>query len=375
MTFGPRQRRIAALLGVVACAGLVAAWRAPVRWVSTCAGQDQGYHDGDRAATRFDHPSGLALDARDPARPRLYVADTYNHRVRMVDLLAPGGPTTVTIAGAGLPRHAGGGAEDGPGAQATFRFPRDLALDGRGHLYVADTNNHRVRRIDLVAPTYPVTTIAGGRRGNLDGPGARARFSAPWGLAHDGRSTLYVVDTYNHTLRAIALDAPGHPVTTVAGGEKGYADGVGRRAMFDSPVGVAVDPRGGDRLYVADGSNRCVRRVTLSSGGARVDTIGGAPVNASEDALVVSVPLIYPANVACRADGTLLVSDQAANTVYRLGQDGTLVALAGIPGKAPATVDGAVAWARFRQPSGLAVDPAGGIYVADVVSHRIRFLR
>lgn len=365
--------RLTVASGLLGAAVLLVAARAPVRWVSTYSGANAGLSDGPVADARFYSPSGLALDEHDPARPLLYVADTYNHRIRRIDLAAPGGARVETIAGAGGLSHSGGGQRDGIGAVASFSFPRDLALDGQGRLYVADTNNHRIRMVDLRDPAYPVSTVAGSLRGLADGPGGNARFRSPWGIAHDGAGGLVVADTYNNRIRRIDLRDPDHDVTTLSGGDKGYEDGPVAHALFDAPVGVAVDPRATDHpVYVADASNRCIRRLAP---GKAVSTLGGAPQAASEEALYVDVPLIYPTHVSFGADGLLYASDQATNTIYRIGvADGALTALAGIPGRAPGLSDGSVAWARFGQPAGLVASAAHGIFVADAVNHRIRVL-
>ena len=366
--------RLAIAGGLVGATVLLVAARAPVRWVSTFAGGSAGLMDGPAADARFFGPAGLALDDRDPARPVLYVADVYNHRIRKVELGLPGGPRTTTIAGSGGLGHSGGGLREGLGAQAAFHFPRDLALDGKGGLYVVDTNNHRIRRIDLGAPGYPVTTVAGTTRGSADGPGDAARFNAPWGLAHDGVDGLIVADTYNNRIRRVDLGDPRHPVTTLAGGDKGYADGPVASALFDAPVGVTVDRRrGAGMVYVADASNRCIRRFVP---GQAVTTLGGAPRHASDEALYVEIPLIYPTHVTFGPDGLLYASDQATCTIYRVGtEDGALTALAGIPGRPPGNVDGSVAWARFGQPAGLVATTTFGVFVADATYHSIRLLR
>ncbi len=366
--------RCAMASGLVGAAVLLVAARAPVRWVSTYAGANAGLYDGPIADARFYSPSGLALDERDAARPLLYVADTHNHRIRMIDLAAPGGARVVTIAGAGGLSHSGGGEHDGPGAVASFSFPRDLAFDGQRHLYVADTNNHRIRMIDVGDPAYPVTTVAGSLRGLSDGPGGNARFRSPWGLAHDGAGGLVVADTYNNRIRRIDLRDPDYGVTTLSGGARGYVDGPAASARFDAPVGVAVAPGGVDRaVYVADASNRCIRRIAP---GGPVTTLGGAPRQASSEAMLVAVPLIYPTHVSFGSDGLLYASDQATNTIYRVSiEDGAIVALAGMPGSAAGLSDGSVAWARFGQPAGLVASTAHGIFVADATNHRIRLLR
>jgi sugar lactone lactonase YvrE len=370
-------RRVAT--GVVAAAVLGAGWVAtrPVWWVRTLSGGGQaGYADGPVASARWYVPTGLALDTSTPERPLLYVADTYNHRIRVIDLDAPGGAMVSTLAGHGGLGFSSGASLDGPALQASFNFPRDLVLDGKGSLYVLDTTGNRVRRIGLKEPGQPVTTIAGGKAGYRDGPGTTARFHAPWGLAYDGAGALIVADTYNNCIRRIELANPAHPVTTLAGRLRGYADGTGRAAAFKSPAAVTVDVTSRPmKIYVADGSNRCIRLLETGPGGAKVTTLGGAPMPASDEDWWVDVPLIYPAGITAGPAGDLWVADQAANVLYRVTPAGRLTVMAGDAGAPPGRRDGPTFWARFGQLSGVAQGADGTLYVADSVNNAIRALR
>jgi DNA-binding beta-propeller fold protein YncE len=273
--------------------------------VGTIAGGlEGGFADGSGGLARFRNPRGLALDARDPLHPVLYVADTGNARVRKVVLGTGGAPAEVsTVAGGELPGFA-----DGDGAAARFKDPRGLALDGQGHLYVADAGNQRVREIDLETATRPVTTVArlgdqapagqlagpfglafrpdgrllvadatsdallalvpadgvtvtlaGGAQGLDDGTGIAARFRFPAGLAPDGGGGAYVADLQNHVVRHVGPQAQ---VTTLAGdGTAGFADGTGAEARFHNPTGLAL--AGDGKLYVADAFNHRIRVVAV----------------------------------------------------------------------------------------------------------------
>ncbi|MDB5101116.1 MAG: repeat containing protein [Cyanobacteria bacterium RYN_339] len=209
---------------------------------TTLAGSAAGFADGVGPAARFDTPYGLAVDAAGI----LYVADTHNHRIRQV---TPDG-TVTTLAGGDA------GLADGPGAEARFRQPWGLALDGKGALYVADAGNHRVCKLDLNNAAHAVTTVAGGAAGFADGVGANARFTAPEDVGVAPNGALYVADTGNHRIRKIAPDGT---VTTVAGGSAGYVDGSADQARFNFPQGLAVD--GDGDLIVADTLDHAIRLV------------------------------------------------------------------------------------------------------------------
>jgi sugar lactone lactonase YvrE len=189
-----------------------------------------------------------------------YVADTENHTIRKV---TPGG-TVTTLAGLG----GSSGSADGTGSAARFYWPYGVAVDSAGNVYVADTWNYTIRK---VTPGGVVTTLAGlaGTGGSTDGTGSAARFNYPSGVAVDSAGTVYVADRGNHTIRKVT---PGGAVTTLAGLADSYgsADGTGSAARFDSPRGVAVDSAG--NVYVADYYNNTIRKVTP---GGVVTTLAG----------------------------------------------------------------------------------------------------
>ena len=318
--------------------------------VTTLAGLagNSGSADGTGSAARFNSPRGVAVDSAG----KVYVADTNNHTIRRI---TAGGVVTTL---AGLPGSSG--TTDATGNNARFNQPRGIAVDGAGVLYVADTNNHTIRKITAGAV---VTTLAGlaGTSGKptgraaphgstvreawrstahghgvcrrhqqqQDSPGYRcrrrdqaggldragrlrrdrpgARFNAPEGVAVDSAGVVYVADTISDTIRKIA---PGGVVTTLAGfyGSLGAVDGIGQTARFAGPTGVAVDANG--NVYVADRTNHTIRKVT-------------------------------PA-----------------------GNVTTFAGLADTPGG----TDGTGSAARFSNPLGIAVDSAGTVYVAEGVS-------
>lgn len=203
-----------------------------------------GFADGTGTAARFNVPRGIAYDS---VSGFLYVSDSQNHRIRRIS------PTQVVDTYAG---NANGGYLDSSTATtARFNYPQGIAIAADGTLYIADTNNHRIRAI---APSGAVTTVAGGTAGNQDGVGTAARFTNPNAITIASNGTLYVADTNNHSIRKITPDGT---VTTIAGnGSAGYANGAGTAAQFNTPRGIAIGSDG--RLYVADTANHRIRVLT-----------------------------------------------------------------------------------------------------------------
>ena len=209
--------------------------------VSTFAGTGApGLVNGALSLARFNQPMGLAVDAKD----NVYVGDQGNNAIRLIQA-----GKVATLAGGGAPGH-----KDGSPAAARFYSPAGVAVDGKGGVIVADEGNDMVRRVTAVA----VTTLAGSSMpGHKDGPAKTSEFFAPEGVALDTSGKIFVADTINNVIRMVHAGQ----VTTVAGtGKTGFADGPAKAAMFDSPTGVAVGPKG--KLYVADQGNDRVRVIS-----------------------------------------------------------------------------------------------------------------
>ncbi len=327
----------------------------PAGVVTTFAGRAgaPGAADGIGTAATFDTPQDVATDVGG----NVYVADYYNNDIRKI---APDGTVTTL---AGTPKVSG--SADGTGAGAAFAHPVGVAADGVGNVYVADTGNHTIRKI---GPGGVVTTLAGtaGAPGSADATGPAARFSYPAKLVADGGGNLYVADSGNQTLRMIT---PAGVVTTLAGaaGARGSADGTGAAARFFNPSGVAVD--GGGNVYVGDTGNHTLRKV--AHGGVVTTLAGSAAVAGSADGTGAAAGFSTPEGVATDAAGNVYVGDMDNGTVRKITPAGEVTTLAGTPGVI-GHADGAGPAASFTYPSGLAVDGAGNVYVADVGNHTIR---
>ena len=328
-------------------------WNHRIRWVdpsgiiTTIAGIGESGYGGDggpAVAASLWHPRGVAVNTSG----NVYIADTWNHRIRRVDA----GGTITTIAGTG---ESGRGGDDGPAVQVQLDRPSDVAVDGEGNLYIADTRNDRIRRVDL---SGIITT-------------AVAEVSLPGGVAVDPSGALYIAGTWNHRIRRV--DAGG-TITTIAGtGERGFSGdgGPATEAVLELPEGVAVGGEG--NLYIADTRNHRIRRVdpsgvitTVAGIGEGNDSGGAGP--ATEAALS------RPRGVAADRLGNLYIADTGNHRIRRVDPSGTLSTIAGTGVSGYGGDGGLAVEAQLNQPTGVAVDEAGNVYVADTGNHRIRIL-
>ncbi len=271
------------------------------------------------------------------------------------------GTTITTFAGtAGL-----AGSADGTGAAARFNTPASIAVDPFGNFYVADAANHVIRKISAAGV---VTTLAGtaGVSGSVDGSGAAARFNGPSAVAVNSAGTVFVADTYNHTIRSISAAGD---VVTIAGSANaiGFVDGTGGAARFSFPAGIAVDNSA--NIYVADSSNHVIRRVT--TGGVVTVFAGTGGTAGSVDGTGTAARFSYPNNLALDSAGNLYVADSFNHLIRKVNAAAVVTTLAGGAGLAGSTDGNGVA-ARFNQPTGVAVDTAGVVYVADTFNNTIR---
>ena len=318
-------------------------------FVTTTAGSGAaGFADGTGSAAQFNGPSGMGTDSAG----NVYVADASNNRIRKI---TPAGVVT-TFAGSGAV-----GSANGTGTAATFNNPEGVDVDSSGNVYVADTGNNLIRKITSAGV---VTTLAGsGTAGYANGTGTAAQFNAPANVAVDSSGNVYVGDTGNNRVRKITSAGV---VSLLAGsGAAGYADGTGSSAVFNGPTGVDVDSSG--NVYVADGNNNRIRKIT--SAGV-VTTLAGSGGNADVDGPDASAQFAGPSNVSVDNSGNVYVTTWGGDDLRMISTTGyvSTVAGSGSGGYADGTGNGA----SFNNPAGVHVDAFGNVYVSDYTNERVR---
>jgi sugar lactone lactonase YvrE len=386
--------------------------------ITTIAGTGEPGYSGDggpAVGACLNEPKGLALSG-----DVLYVADAENHVIRKVEL-ASGLITTVagrpeTGNGARGPARAHAPTEDedpfadppagktekfvqlsdlsgtvryvvgsgktgrfggdgGPAAQATLNFPGAVAVDRQGNLYIADTMNHRVRRVE--AATGVISTIAGTgqRRCSGDGgPATAAALNEPAALAVGERGDLYIADQSNNRVRKVDLSTG--IITTVAGtGETGYTgDGMPAvEAGLSGPSGLALGPDGD--LYIADTFSGRIRRIDPATGVIGTVAGDGGEYRFSGMPNEFSTSLSRPYGIALDRAGNLLITDSDSHLIRRWDRKKKIITRLAGSGQAQFGGDGGDPLSgSLNYPFGVWVDGAGNVYIADTFNHRVRMI-
>jgi sugar lactone lactonase YvrE len=284
--------------------------------ISTVAGTGVAGFSGDNGpavSAQLNGPREVAVDSSGT----LYIADADNHRIRQV---APDGKIS-TVAGTGTEGRSGDG---GLATAAELSSPYGIAVDSAGTLYFSDSNNHRIRK---VTTDGKIDTVAGtggpGVKGD-GGPAVSAQLNCPYGVALDGAGALYIADSENHRVRKVTVDGK---ISTVAGtGTEGFAGdgGPAVSAQLDFPLGVVVDSSG--TLYVSDHNNHRVRKVTTDG---RISTVAGTGTEGfgGDGGPAASARLNYPLGLAVDCIDALYLADYVNNRVRKIAS----VGMAGLP--------------------------------------------
>jgi sugar lactone lactonase YvrE len=299
----------------------------------------------------------------------IFIVDWNNHVVRKVD------------AGGFIWRAMGSGVHgddsDGPALEVNLNHPDNIAIGPTGDFYIAGWHNWKIKKVDR--NTYMVSSVAGTDDGFAGdgGPATEARISLPSSVVWDRAGSMYITDQGNTRIRKV--DGLGI-ITTFAGGESGYADGVGEAARFAWPTGTDSYPAGkmdlaagGEDIYLADTENHRIRKIHIATRTVTTVAGTGAAGLSGDGGPALAASFNHPTDVACTPDGGLFVADAGNHVVRRIDPDGTVrtVAGTGVPGRSP---DGTpAASALLHRPSGLYWDDRSRtLYIADTFNHQVR---
>lgn len=326
-----------------------------------------GSSDGAIGTATFNQPRGLGRDGNGD----IYVADTGGHVVRRINL---GAQTVQTLAGTnGVPGNEGDGA---PAINATLSSPQDVAVDSSGNIYIADTGNNRIRRVS----GGTISAYAGGGNNDNSSVPTQISMNAPAGIAVE-QSFVYISDTSNHRLRRI------NTVTSTAdilagSGDQGFngdgtASGVGARNL-NLPIGVAVAQSGGT-IYLLDSGSRRLRKVTPINNTIATVVSDGSSGFSGDGGAATQARLSGPRGVATDSQGNFYIADTDNHVIRFVNKStGAISTIAGTPGVASASAtgsngDGGLATAAtFSNPTDVVVDSLGNIYISDTGNNRIR---
>jgi len=328
--------------------------------INTVAGTGYGgsLEDGIPATgARLKSPVALAVDSQN----NIYIADTYSHRIRRVDAAG----NIVTVAGKGVPGNAGDG---GQAVAAILKSPHGLALGPDNSLYIADRTDHRVRKVTAAGV---ISTLAGTGEEGLSADGAAAAFAnldGPCAVAVGPSGSVYFSDSGSNRVRKIGLDGN---LSTVAGkGVAGYSgdDGPAAEARLNNPSAIAVD--GSESIYIADTNNHRIRKV---DGGGTITTVAGngTPGYSGDGASATAASLNFPNGVAVDADGNVFIADTSNHRV-RMVDSGVITTVAGNGTPGYSGDGGAAVSASLKAPHGVWVDATGALYIADAHNYRVR---
>ena len=329
--------------------------------IVTVAGTGAYGFSGDGGAATsavLDVPRGMTVDTSG----NLYIIDAGNERIREV-VKATG--IIMTVAGNGGLGFSGDG---GAATNAWLCRPTGITIDSSGNLYIADTDNNRIRKV--IKATGTIISVAGNGSSGMSGDGGaatKASVLSPYGIAVDSSGNLYLGDSSNNRIRMVA-QATG-TIMSVAGvsGDGGQATGT----SISHPRGIAVDSVG--NLYIADAENQRIREVVKATG-KMITFAGNGIVGFYGDGGVASSAMLsYPQGIAVDSADNLYIADTGNECVREVVKaTGKIITVAGSGNSGFSGDGGAATSAWFNYPTGLTVDSSGNLYIADTSNHRIR---
>ena len=286
----------------------------------------------------------------------LYIGDSGNKIIRKLD--ANKQVSTV----AGIPEKAG--YKDGQAKTALFRSISDMLFDGKGELFIADADNELIRKL---SKNGQVSTIAGmpGQSGHRDGPVKTSLFASPVGVIYNTKGELYIVDTLNHVIRKLSTNGQ---VSTVAGtpGKTGHKNGPAKTALFHFPSGMTFDPKG--NLYIVDHFNHVIRKLDTKG---QVSTISGTPKNPGHKNGPAKTALFrFPTDITIDNKGNLFIADKENHIIRKLDINGQVSTFAGVPGNS-GHKNGPLTKALFSSPTKV-LFYKGSLYIVDTGNHLIK---
>ncbi|PZF70923.1 NHL domain-containing protein [Taibaiella soli] len=335
-------------------------------FISTVAGGNGSGTTGDggqATLAKLYAPKGLAVDAAG----QIYVGD--NNKVRKI------GTNGVinTIAGTGTGGYSG---DNGLATNAKISFNQNyqnIALDAAGNIYLPDYTNFRVRRVDAVTDT--ITTFAGNGASGFagdNGPAVNAQLGSVYAVAMDPVGNLYVADMGNDRIRKVTA---GTGIITTVGGNGvvsfGGDGGAAAGAQFGNSIqGVAADVAG--NVYISDGANYRVRKVTAATGIIATFAGNGTSGSAGDNGPATSANLNALGGLATDAAGNVYIADRSNHKIRKVNAAGTITTIAGNGSAAMAGDNGAATSASLNYPAAVALDAAGNLYIADASNNRVR---
>ncbi|MEC4003449.1 T9SS type A sorting domain-containing protein [Flavobacterium sp. SUN052] len=306
-------------------------------FAGSCSEGNHGLINGNGGAARFYNPRAIAVDSYGA----FYVADSNNNCVRKIS--ANGNVTTV--------------------AGSSSNHPFGVAVDIIGNVYISDTFNHRILKIDVGSSTSHV--LAGsGVTGNADGMSINAEFNTPMGITVDALGNVYVADSYNNRIRKI--DSSGL-VTTFAGSSQGNLNAIGIAAKFNAPTGLAIDELG--NVFVADRNNNQIKKIEING---VVSTYSGNGIYGDVDGTGSLAQFSGPIGLARDSHNNIYVVSNSSNLIRKISGTGEVSTIAGFSGVWGSCINGIGTNAQFLQPNGLIVNASDDVFVADTGNNTIR---